>query len=262
MLSEILRLDSLIADCLTETQKLKLNIVILEQYEYAAEIRSFEKQFEKIREILSTFPYYSIPSKGLTRNGTIYSSQLFSYGYSRRWKNLPDYINLLFTSRKNEINTEMEFSDATIAYFVKLNSRLTKHESLIHEFLNSLLLIYQENKLESVIEDFSYNDILMQFMTSAAFMNSPKKEGVAKWLRYELAVPINDWLAGSTAFYADSKTQEYDLFLGVLAEPLRKEKICYLFCYLGHHGLLALQDMLNIDTVSIKFQTLYRLKTI
>jgi hypothetical protein len=120
MLSEILRLDSLIADCLSETQKLKSSVVSLQQYEYAAQIRDFEKQFEKIKDSLSGLSYPIIPSKGLTRNGTIYSSQLFSYSQSRGWKDLPDYVHNLFTARRNELNNLMEYSDSTTEYFVQL----------------------------------------------------------------------------------------------------------------------------------------------
>lgn len=92
MLSEILRLDALITDCLSETQKLKSNVVNLHQYEYAAQIRDFEKQFEKIKHSLLYLTYPIIPSKGLTRNGSIYSGQLFGYCYSRGCKKIYQII--------------------------------------------------------------------------------------------------------------------------------------------------------------------------
>jgi hypothetical protein len=261
MLSEILRLGSLIADCLSETQKLKSSVVSLQQYEYAAQIRDFEKQFEKIKDSLSRLSYPIIPSKGLTRNGTIYSSQLFSYGHSRSWKNLPDYIHNLFMARRNELNDLMQYFDTTTDYFAQFNARLRVEESRIDKFINSLMLVYQAKSLESIIDDFSYGGIILQFLTSKEFTRSPRKEGVAKWSLYEIEIPIDDWIAKSKAYYEIMDTNN-DLFLKLLPIVLRDEKICHLFYYLASNGMLALQDMLNIDQVLVSFPFLCRLKRI
>jgi len=103
MLGETLPLDSLIADCLLEIHKLKSNVDSLQQYEYVAQLRDFEKQFGRIKENLSGLSYPIIPSKGLSRNGVIYSSQLLIHGQSRNWKGLPNYIINLITARKKEL---------------------------------------------------------------------------------------------------------------------------------------------------------------
>lgn len=138
MLKEILRLDKLISDCLAETFKLKSAVVGLQQYEYAARIRNLEKQFETIRSEVTTLPYPIIPNKGLTRNGPIYSGQLFSYGHAMGWKNLPDHINRLFITRRTELNNIMVHSDATTAFLLSLNSKLANEESRINAFINAL----------------------------------------------------------------------------------------------------------------------------
>lgn len=180
MLAEILRLDSLIKDCLLETQKLKSTIVGLNQYEHAAQLRDFEKQFETINERLSGLSFPIIPSKGLTRNGAIYSSQLFSYGQSRNWKGLPDYIYNLLKTRRNELNELFQSSHADTRYFVEFNLRLRVEENRINTFINSLCNVYETNHLETIIDDFSYGGIVIQFLTSKEIIRSPRQDGVAK----------------------------------------------------------------------------------
>ena len=262
MLSEILRLEALVADCLLETGKLKSCIVNLQQYEYAAQIRDFEKQFEKIREDLSGFSYPIIPSKGLTEYGSIYSSQLFSYGLSKGWKNLPVYINNLFINRKNYLNSLMEYSDIITEYFISFNSRLKSEESRINEFINSILFVYQLNDLENIVDDFSYGGIIIQFLTSKDFTRSPRKEGVAKWHLYEIEIPIDDWIVQHKAYYESTEISCDKQLLNYLPIEFRNQQISYLFSYLGSNGLLALQDMLNINQLFVSFPFLCRLKRI
>ncbi|MDP9076096.1 MAG: hypothetical protein M3O71_01625 [Bacteroidota bacterium] len=262
MLAEILRLDSLIADCLVETKTLKSNVVSLYQYEYAAQLRDFEKQFEKIKESLSGLSFPIIPSKGLTRNGAIYSSQLFSYGQSRNWKGLPDYICDLLKSRNKELNSLFQFSDVETQFFVEFNMHLKVEENRINVFINSLIEVYETNHLETIIDDFSYGGIVIQLLTSKEFIRSPRKDDVAKWSFYEIEISMEDWNINRKVYY-DNNGNNYDsAFLNYLPIEVRNQQVCYLFNYLGGNGLLALQDMMNIGQVLVSFPFLCRLKRV
>jgi hypothetical protein len=262
MLAEILRLDSLIADCLLETQKLKSNVVSIHQYECAAQLRDFEKQFEKIRADITGLPYPIIPSKGLTRNGEIYSSQLFSYGQSKCWKALPDHILKLLLIRKKELNDSSQFSDVDTQFFVEFNNRLKVEENRINIFINSLLNVYETNYLETIIDEFSYGGIVIQFLTSKKFLRSPRKDGVAKWSLYEIEIPIEDWVLNYKSHYENIDINHNNPFVKHLPIGVIEQQICYLFSYLGNNGLLALQDMINVNQVFVSFPFLCRLKRI
>ena len=262
MLAEILRLDSLVKDCLLEMQKLKSTVVGMNQYEYAAQLRDFEKQFEKIKEELSRLSFPIIPSKGLTRNGAIYSSQLFSYGQSRGWKDLPAYIFELLKSRKNELNEKFQSAQYETQYLTEFNSRLKAEETRIDTFVNSLLDVYEANDLESIIDDFSYGGVVLQFLTSKEFLRSPREDGIAKWSYYEIEIPMDDWVIKSKAYYEHADIKCDNPFINYLPIEVRNHQICYLFSYLGNNGLLALQDMININQVLVSFPFLCRLKRI
>lgn len=262
MLAEILRLDSLIAKCLEETQKLKSIVVNLQQYEYSAKIREYEKQFETIRIGISSLSYPIVPSKGLTRNGSIYSSQLFSYGHSMGWKGLPDYINHLLTTRKNELNELVQFSETDTSFLVQLNKRLKNEECRIDKFINSLLTVYQLNNLDTIIDDFSYGGIIIQFLTSKEFMRSARKDGIAKWALYEIEIPIEIYLSEVKEFYKTTETDNLKEIHKHLPVELINQDICYLLFYLGNNSSLAFQDMLSIDQILISFTFLCRLQRI
>jgi hypothetical protein len=262
MLGEILRLDSLIADCLDKTQDLKSVVVKLSQYECAAQLREIEKEFTSIRENLSRLPYPAIPSKGLTRNGAIYSTQLFNYCQSRDWKNIPDQILKLVVSRRNEVNETFKFDNGKTDFFKYLNARFKTEEDRINNFIASLLEVYNKNNLDTLIDDFSYGGIVIQFLTSQQFYRSCPKEGAARWCLYEIEIPIDDWIVNLKTFQ-DKPEIDYDnVFFKYLPVELLDQQICFLFSFVGNNGLLALQDMINIDNIRVSFPFLCRLKRI
>lgn len=177
-------------------------------------------------------------------------------------KNIPDYINNLLISRRNELNDLLQFSDTEIAYFLKFNTRLKAEESRIDKFINSLLDIYQLNNLENIIDDFSYGGIVIQFLTSKEFTRSSRKEGVTKWSLYEIEIAVEDWATDKSSFYENTDSVYDNPFINFLPIEVRNEEICYLFAYLGNKGILALQDMINVSQVFISFPFLCRLKRV
>ena len=118
-------------------------VVGLQQYEYAAQLRDFEKKLEAIRNGITSLPYPIIPSKGLTRNGAIYSTQMFIYAQAMGWNKIPEYLKKLFIQRREELNLIMVHSDLTTDFFIKLNARLKNEEKRIDAFIDSLMKIYQ-----------------------------------------------------------------------------------------------------------------------
>lgn len=111
-----------------------------------------------------------------------------------------------------------------------------------------------------MVDDFSYGGLIIQFLTSKEFTRTAVKEGKAKWYLFEMEVPIEDWIKNRKLFYQDINIDTNNQFLNALPVTLRDKNLCYLFYYLGNKGLLALQDMLNIDRVYISCPFLCRLK--
>lgn len=221
MLAEILKLNYLVTECNEELKKMKIFVVGSQQYEYAAQLRDFEKKLEAVKYGIASLPYPIVPTKGLTINGTIYSSQLFIYGQAIGWNNLPDYIYKLFCKRKEGLNVIIEHSDVTTEFLISLNVRLKNEENRINDFINSLMEIYQLNQLDTVVDDFSYGGIVAQFLTSRDFSRLPRKEGVAKWSMYEFEVPIENWITKRKAYYENPNIEINNIFLNTLPLSLR-----------------------------------------
>jgi hypothetical protein len=160
------------------------------------------------------------------------------------------------------LNEIVQYTEMDTAFLIQLNTRLKNEEYRITDFINSLLTVYQLNNLDTIIDDFSYGGIIIQFLTSKEFMRSPQKDGIAKWSLYEIEIPIDTWIVEIKEFYKKTGIVDMKEIQKHLPVELINQDLSYLLSYLGNKGLLAFQDMLSIHQILISFTFLCRLQRI
>ena len=247
----LFKLNIAVSIGLKSTKALKKFVAEFQQYEYLIKVTDIEKHFLIIEEQLglSKSPIPTL-TKGLTPKGTNFYNEIFTYNIFHNWKSVPQNFTISLKERKAELNKSREFNDGALNQLADLNKKLADLESRIQSFYKSS---------ESLSHDLPPGMLTIKCYTQGNYYEFSHLGFNHSVPFYQLEFPLNDFISSIPIFYSESRP-ELD-FLSSLPIKFRDENICLLFSLLATDGLLAWEDILNIDRVEIDLDVKYKFST-